>query len=315
MFEALLLVIAGFILLGGGGEALVSGAVALADKLNVPPLIIGLTIVAFGTSAPELMVSIQAALQGQPDIAVGNVVGSNISNIMLVLGVAAILQPIDEHGKSLQREGLVLLCITVGFCLLSLFQIIDRPVALCMVMLIIGYVVYLYRDETSHADSLSPETEPEGYLSESGILMASLFMLAGIAAVVWGADLLVDGAVKMATLFGVPEAVIGLTVVAIGTSLPELVICVFAAYRGQSDVAVGNILGSNISNILLILGVTGLIKPLPIDPHIAHVDVWIMLLVTGLAVYFLRNGNQISRLTGGAFVIGYISYIAILFAA
>lgn len=229
MFEAILLVLGGFILLGGGGEGLVSGAVSLANRLKVPPLIIGLTIIAFGTSAPELTVSIQAAFQGQPDIAIGNIIGSNISNMLLVLGVSALIQPIIVQGKELNRDGVFMLLVTLGFCFVAFYGDITRPIAVGMVGVIVLYTIYLYR--LGGDEDITQEVS-ENPLAGASVPVSLIILVLGTIAVVWGADLLVKGAVILAMEFGVSEAVIGLTVVAIGTSLPELAISVLAALRG-----------------------------------------------------------------------------------
>ncbi|EJW21613.1 hypothetical protein IMCC14465_14090 [alpha proteobacterium IMCC14465] len=312
MFEAILLVLGGFILLGGGGEGLVSGAVSLADRLKIPPLIIGLTIIAFGTSAPELMVSIQAAFQGQPDIAIGNIIGSNISNMLLVLGVSALIQPIIVQGKELTRDGVFMMLVTLGFCFIAFYGDITRPIAAGMVGLIVLYTVYLYRQgDDDHVE----QEVTENLLAGASIMTSLVFVVLGTAAVVWGADLLVKGAVILAMEFGVSEGVIGLTVVAIGTSLPELVISILAAWRGQAALAVGNIVGSNIYNILLILGLTGLVHPIEIAADFLTMDIWVLLGVSGVTIYLLSYQQGISRLFGGLFLASYIIYIALLFGA
>ena len=312
MFEAILLVLGGFILLGGGGEGLVSGAVSLADRLKVPPLIIGLTIIAFGTSAPELTVSIQAAFQGQPDIAIGNIIGSNISNMLLVLGVSALIQPIIVQGKELNRDGVFMLLITFGFSLVAFYGDITHLIAAGMVGMIVLYTVYLYR---LGGDEDATQEVTENPLAGARVPVSLIILVLGTIAVVWGADLLVKGAVILAMEFGVSEGVIGLTVVAIGTSLPELAISVLAAFRGHAALAVGNIVGSNIYNILLILGVTGLVHPISISPDFLTMDIWVLIGVSGLTVFLLSYQQGISRVFGGLFLATYILYIGLLFGA
>ncbi|MEC8476179.1 MAG: calcium/sodium antiporter [Pseudomonadota bacterium] len=312
MLEAILLVLGGFVLLGGGGEGLVSGAVSLADRLKVPPLIIGLTVIAFGTSAPELTVSIQAAFQGQPDIAVGNIIGSNISNMLLVLGISALFQPIIVKGKELNRDGIFMLLVTFGFCFVAIYGDITRLVAVGMVGVIGLYTVYLYR---LGSDEDANQEVSENPLASASVFVCLVILALGTIAVVWGADLLVKGAVLLATEFGVSEGVIGLTVVAIGTSLPELAISILAALRGHAALAVGNIVGSNIYNILLILGVTGLVHPIAIAPDFLLMDIWMLLGVSGLTVFLLSCQQGISRFFGGLFLATYIIYIIFLFGA
>lgn len=312
MFEAILLVLGGFVLLGGGGEGLVSGSVSLADRLKVPPLIIGLTVIAFGTSAPELTVSIQAAFQGQPDIAVGNIIGSNISNMLLVLGISALIQPIIVEGKELSRDGIFMLLVTLGFCFVAFYGDITRLVALGMIWVIGFYTVYLYR---LGSDEDATQEVSENLLAGASVFVCLVILALGTIAVVWGADLLVKGAVILATEFGVSEGVIGLTVVAIGTSLPELAISILAALRGHAALAVGNIVGSNIYNILLILGVTGLVHPIAIAPDFLLIDIWMLLGVSVLTVFLLSCQQGISRVFGGLFLATYIIYISFLFGA
>ena len=312
MFEAILLVLGGFVLLGGGGEGLVSGSVSLADRLKVPPLIIGLTVIAFGTSAPELTVSIQAAFQGQPDIAVGNIIGSNISNMLLVLGISALIQPIIVEGKELSRDGIFMLLVTLGFFFVAFYGDINRFVALGMIGVIGFYTVYLYR---LGSDEDATHEVSENLLAGASVFVCLVILALGTIAVVWGADLLVKGAVILATEFGVSEGVIGLTVVAIGTSLPELAISILAALRGHAALAVGNIVGSNIYNILLILGVTGLVHPIAIAPDFLLMDIWMLLGVSGLTVFLLSCQQGISRVFGGLFLATYIIYISFLFGA
>ena len=312
MFEAILLVLGGFILLGGGGEGLVSGAVSLGDRLKVPPLIIGLTVIAFGTSAPELTVSIQAAFQGQPDIALGNIIGSNISNMLLVFGISALIQPIIVKGKELNRDGIFMLLVTLGFCFVAFYGDITRLVALGMVGVIGFYTVYLYR---LGSDVDATQEVSENLLAGASIFVCLVILALGTIAVVWGSDLLIKGAVILATEFGVSEGVIGLTVVAIGTSLPELAISILAALRGHAALAVGNIVGSNIYNILLILGVTGLVHPIAIAPDFLLIDIWMLLGVSGLTVFLLSCQHGISRVFGGLFLATYIIYISFLFVA
>ncbi|MEC8414580.1 MAG: calcium/sodium antiporter [Pseudomonadota bacterium] len=312
MLEAILLVLGGFVLLGGGGEGLVSGAVSLADRLKVPPLIIGLTVIAFGTSAPELTVSIQAAFQGQPDIAVGNIIGSNISNMLLVLGISALFQPIIVKGKELNRDGIFMLLVTFGFCFVAIYGDITRLVAVGMVGVIGLYTVYLYR---LGSDEDANQEVSENPLASASVFVCLVILALGTIAIVWGADLLVKGAVLLATEFGVSEGVIGLTVVAIGTSLPELAVSILAALRGHAALAVGNIVGSNIYNILLILGVTGLVHPIAIAPDFLLMDIWMLLGVSGLTVFLLSCQQGISRFFGGLFLATYIIYISFLFGA
>ena len=269
MMDAIFL-LAGLALLLAGGEALVRGAVAIAERLSIPPLIVGLTIVALGTSAPELTVSIQAALRGVPDIVTGSVVGSNIANILLVLGATALIQPIRASKRIVHRDGMLLLVATSVLVGLSMLGVIHPGTGVVMVLVFGAYTAFSYWSERVEARRLARDTaaelaagEIEEYKGISTRLWVSIpIFVAGCAAVVFGAQLLVDAAVNIARGLGVSEAVIGLTMIAIGTSLPELAISVIAAKRGHSDVALGNVIGSNLSNILVILGITSFFGPI-----------------------------------------------------
>ena len=252
MESPLILLLAGFVVLGLAGEALLRGAVTLADKLRVSPLIIGLTIIAFGTSAPELTVSLNAALNGQPDISIGNVVGSNIANILLVMGAMAVVSPFFVNHGTLGRDGGFMLGVSALLFVLGMVGMIDRPVGIALFFILIGFTYYLYTATREVEDTAEAEAGVVENRLPGGALMAAMVLLVGIVGVVWGAELMVNGAVALARQWGIPEAVIALSLVAIGTSLPELAVSLVAAMRGHAGLAVGNIIGSNISNILLI---------------------------------------------------------------
>ena len=307
------LIIAGFALLLFGGEAVVRGSVALAQRLGVSPLIVGLTIVGFGTSLPEMVVSVNAALVGSPGIAVGNVVGSNIANILLILGVAAIIAPIAVSPGAVKRDLLGMSAVTLVYVGLGMSgQIVFWQGALMLIALMsyIGFTVWhdnksndevaeLHREEAAEMGTIPLRT-----VSIAGIIIVGLF------AVVVGAEWLVTGATTLAMEFGVPEEVIGLTVVAIGTSLPELATSIVAAYRGHSDVCVGNVLGSNLFNLFGITGVTAMFTPLPFSDKIVSFDLWILLATTALIIPFMLSGRRISRLEGSILLVLYIGFIA-----
>lgn len=312
MFESYLMVLGGIAILWIAGETLVASAVSLAKWLRVPPLIIGLTFVAFGTSVPELTVSIQASLAGQPAIAIGNVIGSNIANIWLVLGVTALIYPIQGGANKLWRDSVVMLAVSLGFIVIVLGGHISPLLAAIMLAVLLVYVFYIYQDTKTKQDE-SPQEIAETWL-KGGIWVALPVLVISIVLVVWGAHLLIEGAVFIARALGVSEAVIGLSLIAIGTSLPELAISIPAALRGHIGVAIGNILGSNISNILLILGVTGLIAPLPVAAHFANFDIWVML-AAALTLFYGLWRNLISRWAGLVWTLCYVAYIAFLYGA
>lgn len=307
------LIIAGFALLLFGGESVVRGSVALAQRLGISPLIVGLTIVGFGTSLPEMVVSVNAALVGSPGLAVGNVVGSNIANILLILGVAALIAPIAVSPGAIKRDLLGMSAVTLVYVGLGMTgQIVFWQGALMLIALMsyIGFTVWhdnksndevaeLHREEAAEMGTIPLRT-----VSIAGIIIVGLF------AVVIGAEWLVTGATTMATEFGVPEEVIGLTVVAIGTSLPELATAIVAAYRGHSDVCVGNVLGSNLFNLFGITGVTAMFTPLPFSDKIVSFDLWILLAATALIIPFMLSGRRISRLEGSILLLLYVGFVA-----
>lgn len=303
---------AGLLLLLVGGELLVRGAVATATRAGVSPLLIGLTLVGFGTSTPELLTSVEAAIVGSPGIAVGNVVGSNIANILLILGVAALICPLKVSRGAFYRDGTVValaaLC-GVAACLTGEL----RPLGgVLLVMLLIGYIVYCYRtervDETTTENPIHPALAIPGSINLT-LAFSIVLVVGGLALTVLGAHLLVSSVLAIGIAVGISETVLGLTVVAVGTSLPELVTSVLAAFRRQPDIAFGNIVGSNIYNILGILGITAIIEPIPVPSEIVQADIWIMLAATGMLLFFSISGWRISRAEGGIFLAAYGAYL------
>ncbi len=311
------MVIGGFVALMVGGEYLVRGAVAIASRLGMSPMVIGLTLVGFGTSTPELLTSLQAAFAGAPGIAVGNVVGSNIANILLILGVAAVITPVAVNPAAFRRDGAVLIAASLAGLAIVLTGTLGRGAGAVLLAGLVAYValtiLFERRRHTAAAELYEAEAESVEIPGTSP-LVATLQFVGGLAVTLLGARLLVSGAVGLATDLGVSDAVIGLTVVAIGTSMPELVTSVVAARRGHGDVAFGNILGSNIFNILGILGITALVKPLAVPEVIADFDIWVMLAATALLVATAVSGWRITRLEGAILLACYIAYLAWLVA-
>ncbi|HET6521484.1 MAG TPA: calcium/sodium antiporter [Geminicoccaceae bacterium] len=309
---------AGFVLLLLGGETLVRGSVSVARRLGVSPLLIGLTLVGFGTSTPELITSLQAALVGSPGIAVGNVVGSNIANVLLILGVAAVMAPIACNPAAFRRDGTMLALSAVACAVAALGGTLGRVPGALFLALLAGYVVVTYLKERRAPDDPSAAMhEHEADLAEPtprALWLAVVFAVGGIALTILGARLLVAGAIGLATAAGISETVIGLTVVAIGTSLPELVTAVMASLRRQGDIAFGNIVGSNIYNVLGILGVTALVQPLTVPPEILRLDLWVMLAVTALLIAFAITGWRLTRTEGAVLLTGYVAYIGVVVA-
>ncbi len=324
----ILLLVAGLILLTGGGELLVRGAVAVAERFGMSPLLIGLTLVGFGTSTPELVTSVQASLAGSPGIAVGNIVGSNISNILLILGLAAIITPVATTSRALRRDGALVLVTALLVTGVGYLGALDRVVGLGFLCLLAAYLAFAYRQETAgtgdghtvayekaeayeelHEGPIESEPRVKAMAARLGPVVPVLMALGGLLIVVAGGKLLVDGATSIARAHGISETVIGLTIVAVGTSMPEFVTSLIAAFRRHSDIALGNIMGSNIYNILGIGGVTGLIAPTPIPPEIVHFDSHIMVGASMALVLFASSGLTVRRWEGAVLVAGYGAYI------
>lgn len=304
----------GVILLTGGGEILIRGAVAAARRLGVSPLLSGLLIVGFGTSAPELAVSVDAALHGQPDIALGNVVGSNISNVFLILGLCAFITPLAVQPLALRRDGLCVVGASLLFVALAWGGALQRSDAIILLGALTAYLIWAYRTERDHqvpsASVHAAEAEELSPVPHSP-LVTTVSIIGGLALLIGGSRVLLMGATGLATSLGISEAVIGLTIVAVGTSLPELSISVIAALRRHADVAVGNILGSNLFNLLGILGVSAVLQPLPLAARILQFDQWVLLGSALLLFVFLFTGRRVSRLEGGTLVCLYALYLIV----
>lgn len=301
----------GLALLLGGGECLVRGAVGLARSLGVPPLVIGLTVVAFGTSAPELVVSLQAALGGHPDIVLGNVVGSNNANVLLIAGAAAAIRPVAAEPGAVRRDGAALMAATLAFIGLCLLGELGFGAGLALAAALAAWMARALRSARRRGG------DGEGGIDAAPrrAAPALLLTLAGIAGVLLGARLLIDGAVDVARAAGLSEAVIGLTLIAFGTSLPELAAAGMAALRGHGDIALGNVMGSNLFNMLGIAGVTAMAAPVPVPAELLRLDLWVMLAATLLLLAALRGGRRVGRLEGGALAAAYALYIGVVVGA
>jgi len=322
MLEIWLPLAGGLALLVMGGDLLVRGAVRVAERLGVSPLVIGLTLVGFGTSTPELVTSVQAALSGAPGIAWGNIVGSNIANILLIAGASAMLFPIAVTAPALRRDAVVMLAVAAVFTALAALVPMGRGLGAVFVLSLAAYTVFAFRQERAGdggalhdkelaLEAVDPAVAP-GAARSGGLLVALALTLVGLALVIGGGAALVRGAVALAQSFTIPETVIGLTIVAVGTSMPELVTSVMAAIRRQGDVAFGNIVGSNIVNILGIGGVTALIAPVPVPAAITGFDAPVMLGVSVLLVLMAATGLRVSRREGALLLAGYATYLALL---
>lgn len=303
MIVEFLMVAVGLVILIFAGDGLVKGAVNLALRLGIPALVVSLTIVAFGTSAPELLVSVQAILDGAPGLALGNVVGSNTANVLMVLGIPAIIATMHTAGCETRRDFLYMLAATglfIGFCMTGTLVWWHG-----IVLLIVLAAILLATFFTSRAEDIEVEGAEPGL---PGWKIAA-YLILGLIGLPLGANLLVEGATTIAREYGVSETVIGLTLVAIGTSLPELATTVMAAIRRHADVALGNVIGSNLFNLLGIMGVAVLIGPVPVDPSFLSKDLWVMLGATLLLVPFVFFGRDITRTWGIALSGLYLAYL------
>ncbi|OON95378.1 MAG: sodium:proton exchanger [Epulopiscium sp. Nele67-Bin005] len=310
MYYVLLLI--GFVLLIKGADFFVDGASSIATRLNVSPLLIGLTIVAFGTSAPELAVSITSALSGDNAIAIGNVLGSNIFNFLMVIGVSALIAPFAVDKDILAKEfpftilaGIILFILGLDVALQDqTMNVISRADGILLLIFFSMFMYYLIASALSNRDNGSDDDEIECMPMSKSILMS----IGGALGIVLGGDMVVNNASEIALIWGMSEGLVGLTIVAIGTSLPELVTSVTAAKKGQSDMALGNVIGSSIFNIFLILGVSTAINPIPLNSDI-FIDIFFMIAVIVTAYIFALTGKKINRPEGGFFVASYACYM------
>jgi cation:H+ antiporter len=328
VLTAIGLVLLGLALLAGGGEALVRAATTLAELAGVTPAVIGLTVVAIGTSLPELVVSLVAATQGEPDLAVANVVGSNIFNVAATLGLTALIVPLPVHGSAVRLEWPVMFAASFLGLLLARDGYIDRLEGgffLVTMILFIAYTVHVARTAVGTAEvrQLAQEIEARdidiaaaGARSPRPRLLVTLAVLVlGLGALVAGGRLLVDGAIALARIAGVTERVIGLTIVAGGTGAPELATSLVAAFRKRTDVAIANMIGSNIFNILGILGLAALVAPIPVSPALIRSDMWWMIGTALLLLPVMRFEARITRPEGGLLVSVYVAYLVVLLRA
>ena len=319
----ILLFAAGIIALVIGAECLVRGASKLALSFGISPLVVGLTVVAFGTSAPETTVSVSAVLSGQTDIAVGNVVGSNIFNVLFILGIAALIVPLSVNAQIIRQE----VPMMIGASALLLVFILDERVSLFesifLFALLIVYTVFLVRQSRLQSASVQAEYASELKPSESSAWDGKLWIqitlvILGLALLILGSRWLVEAAITFARDLGVSELVIGLTIVAAGTSLPEVAASISAAVKGERDIAVGNVIGSNIFNILGCVGAAGIasgLTGLSIGPAVVTFDIWVMLAVTLACLPIFLSGREIARWEGAVFLLYYVAYVAYLILA
>ena len=303
MILSIVYILIGVVFVIKGADVMTDGAVALAQRMNIPQMVIGLTIVALGTSMPELFVSMMSAIKGTPDLAVGNVVGSNIFNTFLIVGVAAMVAPMTILKSTVRKDipiAMVASVVLLLFCLDSDINRLDAAILFVGLLAYIGYNLYIAKKH--------PAQKSDEGRKDYSVVKSLLFIVLGLGGLVIGSNLFVDGASDIAAMLGVSEAVIGLTVVAGGTSLPELATSVVAARKGQSAIAMGNVIGSNVYNILMILGVTGLIKPMQIM-GITAVDFGMMVLGMVLLWLFSRTKYKVERWEGAVLTIVFLAYM------
>ena len=312
MLYDILMVAIGLAVLVFAGDALVKGAVNLSLRLGVPALIVGLTVVSIGTSAPELFVSVEAVLKGAPALALGNVVGSNIANILLVLGIPALITAVPV-ARELGRDWAIMMGASVLFIALSFTGAIGWWQALVLLAALVGLLWLWYVRAVEHRNDRTEAEVLEAAEDGMSALKIAAYLLAGIVGLPVGANLLVDGAVSIATVLGVSEAVIGLTLVAVGTSLPELATTVAAAWRREAGVALGNVLGSNVFNLLGIIGIAGLVGTIPVPPEMLRIDLWVMLGASLLLGFFILTRRPIGPVWGVALILLYTGYVFSLF--
>lgn len=305
---AIIFLAVGLILLWRTAELLVSGAVALAEKLGITPLIIGLTVVAMGTSAPEVAASIAAAARDAGNMAIGNVYGSNIANLALVGGLCAIIRPTRIPRRMLTREMPIMLLVAIALLPLLYNLHFSRPEALILLIVFAAMIiltVYLAKKDVQPPTS---DTASHSLSTSKSVL----FIVLGLAGLALGADITIRGAVFIGQRIGLSETVIGLTIIAIGTSLPELVTCLVAAVKGHHDLAIGNLVGSNIFNTLLVTGIAGMVKPFDVEPRLIGIDYWVMIAVTAAFIIMAAIGKRISKTNGLILTTAYFAYMIYL---
>ena len=302
---------AGLIILLLGGDFLVRGAVSLARRLGISTLIIGLTVVALGTSAPELVVSVEAVIAGSPGIAIGNVVGSNIANVLMVLGIPALIAPILCEGHLIKRTMTYMLLASLLFVIFCWMGSLEWWHGIVLLILFAAFIVdSYYRAMHDQEDAMAVASEVDEIQSVPGSILVTLVAIAGgLIALMLGSYLLVEGASSVARSFGVSEAVIGLTLIAIGTSLPELATCLMAAVRKHGEVAIGNVIGSNLFNILAVIGTASVVGTIPVPPKFLQFDFWVMLAAAVLLLPFVIRGKPIGRTASILLVIAYSGYV------
>lgn len=309
------LMLAGIVVLVKGGGWTVDGSVFVARRFGISPLVVGFTIIAFGTSLPELVISVLANLEGSPDIALGNVLGSNIANVLLVIGATAAMVPLVSTSRAVLKDLLMMLVSTALLAFLLSYGDIYRMAGLGMVLLLLIYIYVQYKSAQKSEKPMMQDVDEVPEFSKPAF--AYLFLFLGLVCVAFGAEILVTGARQTASLIGVPEAVVALSIVALGTSLPELSTCIIAARKGHAQIAIGNIVGSNVFNILMIMGTTALIKPIAAGsfaPQLVNLDIWVVIFSSAIFAMLIVLFDKISRPVGFVFCAAYLVYNIYIYA-
>jgi cation:H+ antiporter len=315
MFVQLLILTVGVVVLAIGADLFVKGSSSVAERFGISQFVIGLVIVGFGTSTPELAVNIGAAMSGNTDIAIGNVVGSNIANVGIILGLAALIAPLAVQLRMIRVELPIMIGVSLLLWGLASKGSLVRAEGLLMLVAFAAFMVFLLKTSKNEPHAVQAEFAEENPKRNHGIAWTVGLIVLGLAGLMGGAQLCVGAAVKLAQMWGMPELLIGLTIVAVGTSLPELASSVMAAYRGNADIAIGNVLGSNIYNILFILGVTSIITPLPTTaPTLMWLDLPVMVAFAVVLVPMMLMGFKITRWNGAVLLLGYAAYVAYTFS-
>lgn len=309
MLITVILILGGLLLLSFGAESLVRGSAALALRLGVTPLVVGLTVVAFGTSSPETVVSIQSAFNGNSALAIGNVIGSNISNVALILGLSALIRPLRVQARIIRREIPLMVLASILLCLLLMGGQLNRLEGLLLLVASIAYTALAYISARKNRDKIVEKEYEDALPRPKGEAWANLaFIIVGLILLIVGANLLVGGAITIAEWFGVSQVVIGLTIIAVGTSLPELATSIAAASKGEGDIVIGNVIGSNVLNILFVLGMAALIAPIYTN-DLRLIDLAVMVGSAAIVFPLMRRGFHLTRLEGAFLLAGYISYL------
>lgn len=309
MIANVALLLAGLVVLTAGAEVLIRGSVRLARALGVSPFVIGFTLIGFGTSAPELVVCVSAAVNDKPAIALANVVGSNVANIGLILGLAAVVRPLVARMRLLRVEVPLVIAASLLVWFLCRDNVLSRTDGIVLLVGFLALAAYMYRTARDEPAVVKEEVSHEAAVGPARLWLAGVMVVVGLAGLVGGGHLTVSAAVGLAKAAGVSDWVIGLTVVAVGTSLPEVAAAVVAAYRGESDIALGNVAGSNLFNLLLILGVTVLVHPMKVSDGIILYDIPLMVLFAGLMLAVVANGMVVHRYEGVVLLVAYVGFV------